>query len=56
MSQRKNTGGQQIGRPVDQDAWTSPGAPTEWEADTDVMPPEYCRQLLKISRQLKQAQ
>jgi hypothetical protein len=55
MSQRKNTGGQQIGMPVDQE-WKSPGTATEWEADTDVMPPEYCRQLLKISRQLKQAQ
>jgi hypothetical protein len=28
-------------------------AAREWEADTDVMPPEYCRQLLEISRQLQ---
>jgi hypothetical protein len=33
----------------------SPGAAREWEADTDVMPPEYCRQLLEISRQLQHA-
>jgi hypothetical protein len=26
----------------------------EWDLDTDVMPPEYCRQLLEISRQLQQ--
>lgn len=26
---------------------------SEWDADTDVMPPEYCRQLMKISRQLE---
>jgi hypothetical protein len=26
---------------------------SEWEADTDVMPPEYCRQLIRISRQLQ---
>lgn len=32
-----------------------PGAAREWEADTDVMPPEYCRQLLEISRQLQRA-
>jgi len=31
------------------------GAAREWEADTDVMPPEYCRQLLEISRQLQHA-
>jgi len=28
-------------------------AAREWEADTDVMPPEYCRQLLEISRRLQ---
>jgi hypothetical protein len=33
----------------------SPGALGEWEADTDVMPLEYCRQLLEISRQLQYA-
>ena len=55
MSQRKDTGGKS-GTPLDQDPWKSSGTATEWEADTDVMPPEYSRQLLKISRQLKQAQ
>jgi len=55
MSHPKNTGGQ-LGIPVDQDPWKSSGTSTDWEADTDVMPPEYCRQLLKISRQLKQAE
>ena len=33
----------------------SPSAAREWEADTDVMPPEYCRQLLEISRLLQHA-
>jgi hypothetical protein len=36
------------------DPYESPGAAREWEADTDVMPPEYCRQLLEISRLLQQ--
>lgn len=37
------------------DPCKSSGAAREWEADTDVMPPEYCRQLLEISRQLQHA-
>jgi hypothetical protein len=32
---------------------TDPRLLTEWDADTDVMPVEYCRILLEISRQLK---
>jgi len=27
----------------------------DWDVDTNVMPPEYCRQLLEISRQLQNA-
>jgi hypothetical protein len=53
MSHRKNTSGQ-MGMPADEDAWKNQGAGAEWEADTNVMPPEYCRQLLEISKQLKQ--
>ncbi len=51
MSHRKNAGG--VGMPPDEGTWKNSGAASDWEADTDVMPPEYCRQLLKISRQLK---
>lgn len=43
-----------MGVPLDGDAWENPGAGAEWEADTELMPPEYSRQLLKISRQLEQ--
>jgi hypothetical protein len=35
------------------DPWTSVDSPRDWEVDTNVMPPEYCRQLLEISRQLQ---
>lgn len=55
MSHRNNTGGQAL-MPLDENAWQSPSPSTEWEADTDVMPPEYCKQLLKISRQLREAE
>jgi hypothetical protein len=34
--------------------WTSSAAARDWDTETDVMPPEYCRQLLEISRQLEQ--
>jgi hypothetical protein len=33
--------------------WHERGPGSEWEAETDVMPPEYCQQLLRISRQLQ---
>jgi hypothetical protein len=52
MSHRKNAGGE--GLPPVENPWEATRAPTEWDADTNVMPPEYCQQLLKISRQLKQ--
>jgi len=55
MSHRKNTGGR-LEMYLDEDPWKTSGTTTEWEADTELMPPEYCRQLLKISRQLKQAE
>jgi hypothetical protein len=35
------------------DPWTSVDTPHDWDVDTHVMPPEYCRQLLEISRQLQ---
>ena len=34
-------------------AWTSHDSAHDWDADTHVMPPEYSRQLLEISRQLQ---
>lgn len=34
-------------------AWTGNDSAHDWDADTDVMPPEYSRQLLEISRQLQ---
>jgi hypothetical protein len=34
-------------------AWTSTDSARDWDADTSVMPPEYSRQLLEISRQLQ---
>lgn len=43
-----------MGMPLDGNAWKNPRSGAEWEADTELMPPEYSRQLLKISRQLKQ--
>jgi hypothetical protein len=35
------------------DTWTNTLGARDWDTDTDVMPPEYCRQLLEISRQLR---
>jgi hypothetical protein len=55
MSHRKNTSGQ-VGAPRNEDEWKTHRALTEWEADTDVMPPEYSRQLIAISRLLERVQ
>jgi hypothetical protein len=55
MSHRKNTSGQ-VGTPRNEDEWKTHRALTEWEADTDVMPPEYSRQLIAISRLLERLQ
>jgi hypothetical protein len=41
-------------RASNDETWTSSAGTPEWDTDTDVMPPEYCRQLLEISRQLRQ--
>jgi hypothetical protein len=38
---------------LDEQAWQGPDRASDWEAETDVMPPEYCQQLLRISRQLQ---
>jgi len=51
MSHRKNTSGQVLG-PRNEDLWKTTRALSDWEAETDVMPPEYSRQLLAISRLL----
>jgi hypothetical protein len=53
MDSPKNSDGRIGGVPQHQRLQNS-GGQSEWDADTDVMPPEYCRQLLKISRQLEQ--
>ena len=53
MSHRKNTSGQ-AGVPRNEDSWKTARALADWDTDTDVMPPEYCRQLLAISRLLEQ--
>jgi hypothetical protein len=37
------------------DAGTSTDPAHDWDAVTDVMPPEYSRQLLEISRRLRHA-
>lgn len=54
MSHPKQSGAVTRRTPADEPC-KSPGAAREWEADTDVMPPEYCRQLLEISRLLQHA-
>jgi hypothetical protein len=54
MSHPKQSGAA-TGRSFADEPRKSPGAAREWEADTDVMPPEYCRQLLEISRLLQHA-
>jgi hypothetical protein len=41
-------------RETSEDRWTLSAAARDWDTETDVMPPEYCRQLLEISRQLQQ--
>jgi hypothetical protein len=35
--------------------WSSATSARDWDTDTDIMPPEYCRQLLEISRQLQRS-
>lgn len=37
------------------DPWAGADSLRDWDVDTNVMPPEYCRQLLEISRQLQNA-
>ena len=46
----------QMRTPPEEPAWKNPGAASEWDTETDVMPPEYCQQLRRISRQLQQGQ
>jgi hypothetical protein len=42
--------------PPDEPAWKSAGSASEWDTETDVMPPEYCQQLRRISRRLQQGE
>ncbi len=53
MSYRDETDGQ-AGAAAAQTEWHPEArALTDWELETDVMPVEYCRLLMEISRQLK---
>jgi len=52
MSHSKNTVEATRQAPGDA-AWTNTDSAHDWDADTHVMPPEYSRQLLEISRQLQ---
>lgn len=52
MSHSKKTADATRREPGD-GAWTSSDSARDWDADTHVMPPEYSRQLLEISRQLQ---
>jgi hypothetical protein len=53
MRQLESTG-TQMRTPPEEPAWQNPASGSEWDTETDVMPPEYCQQLLRISRQLQQ--
>jgi hypothetical protein len=46
----------QMRTPPEQPASKNAGAASEWDTETDVMPPETSRQLRRISRQLQQAE
>ncbi|HVZ31438.1 MAG TPA: hypothetical protein VG963_03385 [Polyangiaceae bacterium] len=52
MTQLENTGSDGPPPLEDEPGYGSSSAP-EWEADTSVMPAEYCQQLRRISRQLQ---
>jgi hypothetical protein len=53
MRQLESTG-TQMRTPPEEPAWNNTGSTSEWDTKTDVMPPEYCQQLRRISRQLLQ--
>jgi hypothetical protein len=55
MRQLESTG-TQMPNPPEEPPWKNSGSASEWDTETDVMPPEYCQQLRRISRQLQQAQ
>lgn len=54
MSHSKNSGVPGFVRRGDESGERHRAA-DDWDTDTDVMPPEYCRQLLAISRLLQQS-
>jgi hypothetical protein len=54
MRQRESNGTQL--RTPPEDPGNEPGSVSEWDTETDVMPPETSRQLRRISRQLQQGQ
>jgi hypothetical protein len=43
-------------RTPSEDPGKESGAASEWDTETDIMPPETSRQLRRISRQLQQGQ
>jgi hypothetical protein len=55
MRQVESTG-TQLRTPTEEAAWKNTGNASEWDTETDVMPPEYCQQLRRISRKLQQEQ
>jgi hypothetical protein len=54
MRQLESNGTQMRNPP--EDPGKDPGSASEWDTETDVMPPETSRQLRRISRQLQQGQ
>ena len=55
MRQVESTGAQ-LRNPPEEPGWENTGSASEWDTETDVMPPEYCQQLRRISRKLQQGQ
>jgi hypothetical protein len=53
MSHPKEPGAT-VTREASDDAWTSSVGAHDWDTETDVMPLEYCRQLIEISKRLQQ--
>jgi hypothetical protein len=54
MRQLESNGTQM--RTPPEDPGKDPGSASEWDTETDVMPPETSRQLRRISRQLQQGE
>jgi len=55
MRQLESTG-TQMRTPTEEPAWTNTVSDAKWDTETDVMPPEYCQQLRRISRRLQEGE